>query len=526
MITVTPPQGNVQEFFRLYHRLLYPQGNAFFCVTVNASSSHIEIAEGLCNLFSADYTDRADQMQIIDFKDIKGDFIFSSEFIRNSINEHTSILFLLNFHLACGDIPDAEFFQILNLSRDALAQLPIVMVFMMPLYFRIQIARNAPDFNSFFAYRADFTYEENESGMFDPYTAEQYSDTKAELLEYYEAQYNALLDHESKEALELLIRILRLNKSVSALSYIECKRFYELFEKLLPLHQNEIEIPLTDIAEVYESQGDYAAALKWLNEALALSIKEWGAEHHHTGSIYNAIGLAYDNLGDYPKALELHMKALAVCEKIFGSEHINVATVYNNIALAYSNQGDYATALEWYWKALSINDRTLGKEHISTALTYSNIAAAYAYQGSYFNALQWNEKALGVREKMLGKNHPLTAMSHNNIGFVYGRQGDYHKAIKRYLEALQILEKVLGKGHPETAMTCSNIAFMYYCQRNYTNALMWYCRSYKALLSSLGDKHLTTERVKENIRLAHSDSGIREPFELWLQTQTQSNSEL
>jgi len=155
VVIATPPQGNVLEFFRLYKRLLQSQGAAFFCVTVNASSAHIEIAEGIKNLFPAD------EVQIIDFKDIKGNFVFSSEFVRDSINERTKIVFFSNFHLAGGEMPEAVFFQVLNLCRDALAQLPIAMVFMMPLYFRILIARNAPDFNSFFTYRADFTYEDN-----------------------------------------------------------------------------------------------------------------------------------------------------------------------------------------------------------------------------------------------------------------------------------------------------------------------------------------------------------------------------
>jgi hypothetical protein len=76
--------------------------------------------------------------------------------------------------------------------RDDLTELHRVLVFMMPLYFRINIARNAPDFNSFFVYQADFMDERYEEIKCKLDTKNQYSEANRALLEYYLEKYNKL----------------------------------------------------------------------------------------------------------------------------------------------------------------------------------------------------------------------------------------------------------------------------------------------------------------------------------------------
>ena len=495
------PPYDALEFERLYKRLTLQQGNAFFSVTINPALSHVEIADQLSRLFPID------AVQIIDFKEVGSHFRFSSEYLCSSLKEGVRTVFLANLHLACGDMSDAEFFQVLNLSRDVLAQLPIVFVFMMPQYFRIKIARNAPDFNSFFTYHADFVAEKKEHAELKSDSLDSYSETNFELLKYYEEKYNSLVNHEDKQALEILIKILKLNSSVRVLSYIELNRFYEAFKSLLPIYQNELDSVQTDIADIYDSQGDYSKALEWYEKALAIKEKVLGKEHPSTATTYNNIAGVYESQGDYPKALEWCEKALAVSEKVLGKEHPSTATTYNNIAFVYSREGDYPKALEWYEKALAISEKILGKEHPDTATTYNNIASIYSRQVDYLKALKLYEKDLAVSEKVLGKEHPSTATTYNNIAFVYSRQGDYPKALEWYEKDLAIREKVLGKEHPDTATTYNNIALVYSRQGDYPKALEWYEKALAISEKVLGKEHPSTATIYNNIVEVYKNQG-------------------
>ena len=513
------PQYDVLEFERLYRRLVLQKENAFFCVTVNPALSHGEIVARLNSRFPVG------AVQVIDFKEVGSHFRFSSDFLYSSLRENVKIVFLANFQLACGDMSDPKFFQILNLSRDVLAGLPVVFVFLMPQYFRKKIALNAPDFNSFFAYHSTFetkrdNYSDSKSDPLD-----SYNETDFELLKYYEEKYNTLVNNENRQALAIIIKILKLNSSVRTLSYVELNHFYGTFRRLLPIYQSEF-IPAqtdlnattyNDIAGVFESQGDYKEALLWYQMAMAIREKGLGKEHPDTAAIYNNIAGVYCSQGDYPKALEWRQKALTIDEKVLGKEHPSTATTYNNIAFIYSRQGDYQKALEWYQKALTIEEKVLGKEHPSTAISYNNIAFIYSRQGDYQKALEWFQKALAINVKVQGKEHPSTAISYNNSAFVYDSQGNYSKALEWYQKALAIYEKVLGKEHPDTATTYNNIAGIYYHQSDYQKALEWYQKALAIREEVLGKEHPDTATTYNNIAGVYERQGDYQKALEWYQ---------
>ena len=485
------------EFERLYSRLLIQEVNAFFCLVAKAGHTQSEIAERMRERFPGGV------VQVIDFRNIESNFVFSGPTLCKRINEGVKILFLANFQLACGALSDAEFFQALNLSRDGLAEFPCVFVFIMPQYFRVNIAYNAPDFNTFFQYHAYFTSPEEHPGLerVTDILSDGYSETNRELLKYYLNKYNGLEDYESKHAFETVLKILDLNASVRSLLFAEHKRFYEKFESLLPQFQNEFERSAFEIANVYDSQGDYAQALLWYEKALAIKEKVLGKEHPDIATIYNNIANVYNTLGDYAKALLWHEKALSIMEKAFGKEHQDTAATYNNIAIVYYKLGDYAKALSWHEKALAIREKVLGKEHPDTAVTYNNIALVYDEQGDYTKALLWFEKALVICEKVLGKEHPDTAATYNNIAIVYYNQGNYEKALEWYDKALPIREKVLGKEHQDTAATYNNIAIVYYKLGDYAKALSWHEKALVIYEKVLGKEHPDIAAIYNNIAI-------------------------
>ena len=478
------------------------KGNAFFFVVCDSMAYQREIVRDLSDRFDESET------KTIDFYDVGNDFIFSSGFLRSRVDEKTKVLFLVNFNMAVAQLPEAEFFQILNLSRDILADMPCAIVFMMPLYFRTKLARNAPDFNSFVRFRINFILEtvDNAPVMQERDVVEyEYTKANKKLLEYYKSMYDN--DDESFEAFELVVNLLNMNRDLRLLHYTELNHFNSVFDRLLHKYENDAHDISYKIATVLESKSDYPKALEWFHKALVISEKVLGLEHPDTAATYNNIAGVYSRQGDYPKALEWFHKALVISEKVLGLEHPSTATTYNNIAFVYSRQGDYPKALEWFHKALVIREKVLGLEHPSTATTYNNIADVYSRQGDYPKALEWYHKALVIYEKVLGLEHPSTATTYNNIASVYSSQGDYPKALEWYHKALVIYEKVLGLEHPSTATTYNNIALVYSRQGDYPKALEWYHKALVIREKVLGLEHPSTATSYNNIAGVYSRQG-------------------
>jgi len=465
---ITAPQFDEHEFEQLYERLLYQHGNAFFCVTVGAPALQVALAEKMQGRFAAG------DVQVIDFS--KVDAQYSSALLRTLIMDGVKYVFLANFHLANGHgVDDAMFFQILNLSRDALAELPVALVFMMPMSFRVQIAQNASDFNSFFIYRADFAGEERGAELPEVNWSEPYCEANRELLEYYVERYHGMTEFDSRRVFDTLTMILALNDSVHMLSGAEQSRLYENFCRLLPLYRDEPDIKLGDIAQVFGSQGDYDAEREW------------------------------------------HLKNLFVYEKILGTVHPVIATITNNIALTYEKQDNNIEALEWHQKALAMDENLHGKEHLDTATSYNNIAIVYGNQGDYKNALEFHLKALYIRGKLLSENHSSISQSCNNIGMVYAQMGDYAKALEWLYKALSISEIALGEEHPSNADSYNTIAWVYVHQGNYSKALELYLKSYLICIRKLGSLHHYTRRVRQSMELTYQFAALPQPFEEWLE---------
>ena len=81
-----------------------------------------------------------------------------------------------------------------------------------------------------------------------------------------------------------------------------------------------------------------------LQRALAIREKALGPDHPDVGeSLSNLAGL-YEDEGDYAKALPLYQRAIAIREKSLGPNHPVVATRINNLAAMYEGQGNYAEA--------------------------------------------------------------------------------------------------------------------------------------------------------------------------------------
>ena len=219
-----------------------------------------------------------------------------------------------------------------------------------------------------------------------------------------------------------------------------------------------------------------------------------------------------DSQGDYAAARPYYEQALAIYNKVLGDNHPFTAGVLDNLGSLLQSQGDYAAARPYYEQALAIYKKVLGDNHPSTAMSLNNLGHLLKDQGDYAAARPYYEQALTIRKKVLGDNHPSTATSLNNLGFLLHSQGD-SAAARPYLEqALSIYKKVLGDNHPDTATSLNNLGKLLLDQGNSAAARPYF---EQALAISRRSLDLAAAAQSERQQLLMG-AGLRHRFHLFL----------
>jgi tetratricopeptide (TPR) repeat protein len=73
------------------------------------------------------------------------------------------------------------------------------------------------------------------------------------------------------------------------------------------------------------------------------------------------LALLYDTQGQYSQAESLLKRSLAIYEKALGPNHPDVATSLNNLAELHRTQGQYSKAEPLYKRSLAIFEKVLGR---------------------------------------------------------------------------------------------------------------------------------------------------------------------
>ncbi len=297
---------------------------------------------------------------------------------------------------------------------------------------------------------SDKAYEANESG---------YPSRMQPLLAHLKYLTDRALKREDERSAALAINLGYYLDMIAdyagALSYLE--QALAIHKKVLGEEHPATATSLNSLGYLLQAMGDYAGARPYLEQSLAIRRKVLGEEHPGTATSLNNLGSLLQDMGDSEGARSCHEQALAIRRKVQGEEHPDTANSLNNLGTLLQALGDYAGARQYYEQSLAIRRKVLGEEHPNTANSLNNLGALLKKTGDYDGARLYYEQALAIRRKVLGEEHPNTANSLNNLGTLLYAMGDYEGA-RPYLEqALRINEKVLGPDHPNTRFARQNL---------------------------------------------------------------------
>ena len=176
--------------------------------------------------------------------------------------------------------------------------------------------------------------------------------------------------------------------------------------------------------------------------------------YHHLRAARTATWRA----GDYAAALRFGEDLVAVAKVESGDDSEAYAAALNEHALSLHEVGRFSEAEPLYRQALAIDEKTLGTEHPDYATCLNNLAELLRETGRPAEAEPLYRQALAITEKTLGTGHPTYATRLNNLAGLLRETGRPAEAEPLYRQALAILVAVYGEDHPSTRIVAANLA--------------------------------------------------------------------
>jgi class 3 adenylate cyclase/predicted ATPase len=194
---------------------------------------------------------------------------------------------------------------------------------------------------------------------------------------------------------------------------------------------------LIEIGIVFYRQGEYGAARRHLEEGLALARAT--NDKQGTGLALNNLGNVASDQGDNLAARALYEESLALKREL--GDKRGIAGSLNNLGNVVSDQGDNAAARVLYEECLAQLREIGDKAGIARALNNLGIVALEQGEGTAAQVL--HEESLAIKRGMGDK--PGIAMSLNNLGIVAAELNDYAKAQAYYEESLKLAQEIGDK---------------------------------------------------------------------------------
>jgi len=254
----------------------------------------------------------------------------------------------------------------LNLQREALTEIPRILVFWIREFALREIAVQAPDF---WAWRSEvFDFRLTQPELAQP-LAKQLVESK--------------FFHQTHEDLERRISL-----------------YKELLAQLRTAETPDkkyLGYLLNQLGLMHDYLGEYDLAFTYYEESLKIC-QEIG-DKSGEGTTLNNISGIYRARGDYAPALGYLERSLKIRQEI--GDKSGEGTTLNNISQIYQARGDYAPALAYLERSLKISQE-IGNI-AGEAITGYNIARIYEEQGKISEAITLLARTVAIDEKI---GHP------------------------------------------------------------------------------------------------------------------------
>ena len=216
------------------------------------------------------------------------------------------------------------------------------------------------------------------------------------------------------------------------------------------------------LAHVWSSQADYAAAAESLGHALDL-YRQAGSPPTLIQGVLASRSVARYHLADLDGALDDAQQSLAMAREI--KDAVRIARVLNGMGNLYKDLGDYRQALTAFQEGLTIAEQK--GEKLGEAFVLNNIGTVYHGQGDYSLAAEYTLRSLKIKESLGKKDEVVSSLI--NLGDDYDLAGRRAQARETLEHALKLARETGQKSR--VAQTLKVFGRLEFEQGRYQSAL-------------------------------------------------------
>ena len=227
---------------------------------------------------------------------------------------------------------------------------------------------------------------------------------------------------------------------------------------------------LHTLATVLTGKGDFAAAERLFEQAIALRTAEVGANDSSVGASMTNLGLVLWRQHRIAEARALFERSLAILSAQLGSGHPDVARAHNNLSNALRGQGDLDGAERSLERAIAIWRAAFGDRHPNVARPLANLGNISYARGNLADARKYFEESLAILVATRGPEHVDTTLVLHNLANVLSDSGDREEARRTFERVLRIREQSYGPDHPACASTAGSLGMLLVTMKDFAAA--------------------------------------------------------
>jgi tetratricopeptide (TPR) repeat protein len=251
-------------------------------------------------------------------------------------------------------------------------------------------------------------------------------------------------------------------------------------------------------ARVFMEQRKYEEGLRYMQEALEMSMQVNGERHRTTLVLLINLGMASSEVGKYEEALIHTERGFKLFKEIFGERAPDTVFISVNYANLLRELGRFDEAESLLNEALSLNREILGAEHPNTLLSQLALSVLYFESGRNSEAEEFTRKILETSAGVLGTDKELTLECKDLLGRILNKKGDHLQAERIHREVLETKTGSADKKNQFAGDTLQYLAESLFLQGKNPEACDYAEQSVRSCYENWGRDH---PRTKEAVGL-------------------------
>lgn len=205
---------------------------------------------------------------------------------------------------------------------------------------------------------------------------------------------------------------------------------------------------LNSHADLIHSLGDYLAAEGAAREALALSIRLFGADDDVAGHADRQLGMVLRDRGRFVAARQHLERAIRIDRTEHGPHHVNLSVALDHYGQLLLQEGDLEAAEAALSEAASIRNRLYSPGFLSGVWVDHRLALLDLLRNDPDAALAGLNRVVDIYTRDLSKTSHITALAHSDMGWALLVAGRHDEAQAQFDQADRVLAILSHGQHP------------------------------------------------------------------------------